>query len=50
MVGLDIEGYMISLMCWIFAVEMRISYTWDVNISYKSDFIMLMRLFIAALW
>ena len=38
MVDLDIEGYSFSLMCWIFAMVVPISFTWAVNITYKSDF------------
>ena len=38
MVDLDIKGYSFSLMCWIFAMKMRISYRLAVNITYKSDF------------
>ena len=35
MVDLHIEGYSFSLMCWMFAMLILISFTWAVNITCK---------------
>ena len=34
--GLHIEGYSFSLVCWMFAMLILISFTWAVNITCKS--------------